>query len=430
MYIVYPKQMERFETKPYSRKFPIVLYDLREVDSIREDNAELKQIELESINTAPRVESNSKVTELPILQEDENSISLETAGGLRLADDPTPSNLEPVVVAVDEKDINNEGGFSVSLLVANTESVTIPSPASSSIPMKMNVDVMVMTILKSCNIIPSSHYVSSSGECSVTFSCPSSVSEHVLGLLENMGLDCWFGSVYVTSCELYKSSEMTQESSLRDGVASRLILVEEMINLIDDGATCTFDYLLLLISAGFMAAVGLGSNSSVVTVASMLVSPLMGPILGIAFAAVVHDAALLRKSLRSEIVGILVCFLCGIVVGLVCTPLGLLHRGNIWPGWPTDEMVNRGDPFNLIVGFFVALPSGVGVALAISGRNTSSLVGVAISASLLPPCVNAGMLWAYAFLAPLIGKIPEGFTAKELAVLGVISFCLCLVNIV
>ena len=37
---------------------------------------------------------------------------------------------------------------------------------------------------------------------------------------------------------------------------------------------------------------------------------------------------------------------------------------------------------------------------------------------------------AYAFLAPLIGKIPEGFTAKELAVLGVISFCLCLVNIV
>ena len=56
-------------------------------------------------------------------------------------------------------------------------------------------------------------------------------------------------------------------------------------------------------------------------------------------------------------------------------------------------MVNRGGPFNLIVGCYVALPSGVGVALAISGRNTSSLVGVAISASLRPPCVNAGMLW-------------------------------------
>ena len=34
-YVVYPKQMDRFETKPQSRKFPIVLYDLREVDNIR-----------------------------------------------------------------------------------------------------------------------------------------------------------------------------------------------------------------------------------------------------------------------------------------------------------------------------------------------------------------------------------------------------------
>lgn len=80
-------------------------------------------------------------------------------------------------------------------------------------------------------------------------------------------------------------------------------------------------------------------------------------------------------------------------MGIAGSPFALLSRGNIWPGWPTDEMVNRGDPVNLILGFLIALPSGVGVALAISGRNTSSLVGVAISASLLPPCVNAGLLW-------------------------------------
>ena len=66
-------------------------------------------------------------------------------------------------------------------------------------------------------------------------------------------------------------------------MTSRLILVQEMINLINDGAACTFDYILLLISAAMMAALGLAGNSSVVVVASMLVSPLMGPILGIAF---------------------------------------------------------------------------------------------------------------------------------------------------
>lgn len=37
----------------------------------------------------------------------------------------------------------------------------------------------------------------------------------------------------------------------------------------------------------------------------------------------------------------------------------------------------------------MAIPSGAGVALAVLGEYTSSLVGVAISASLLPPAVNA-----------------------------------------
>lgn len=66
-----------------------------------------------------------------------------------------------------------------------------------------------------------------------------------------------------------------------------------------------------------IAAMGLVSNSSVAVVASMLVSPLMGPILGIAFgsirsfrslaASVVHDYRLLKKSIISEIIGIGVC---------------------------------------------------------------------------------------------------------------------------
>lgn len=41
------------------------------------------------------------------------------------------------------------------------------------------------------------------------------------------------------------------------------------------------------------------------------------------------------------------------------------------------------------MGLLVAIPSGAGVALSILGGNAGSLVGVAISASLLPPAVNA-----------------------------------------
>ena len=51
-------------------------------------------------------------------------------------------------------------------------------------------------------------------------------------------------------------------------------------------------------------------------------------------------------------------------------------------------------------GIAIAIPSGLGVALGVLGNNTGSLVGVAISASLLPPAVNAGLNWAYAIVGP------------------------------
>ena len=59
-------------------------------------------------------------------------------------------------------------------------------------------------------------------------------------------------------------------------------------------------------------------------------------------------------------------------------------------------MAGRGTVVGIFTGIAIATPSGVGVALSILSDNTSSLVGVAISASLLPPAVNAGMMWAWA----------------------------------
>lgn len=139
-------------------------------------------------------------------------------------------------------------------------------------------------ILKKHDIHLSSRVVSDDGVITLSFSCNASTSERVLEQFENIGLDSWYGNVYVTSCDLFKeANDVPDKIERSNGVADRLILVQEMINLITDGATCSFDYLLLLLSAGFMAAVGLACNSSVVVVASMLVSPLMGPILGIAF---------------------------------------------------------------------------------------------------------------------------------------------------
>jgi hypothetical protein len=59
-------------------------------------------------------------------------------------------------------------------------------------------------------------------------------------------------------------------------------------------------------------------------------------------------------------------------------------------------MTSRGTPAAFIGGIFTAAPSGIGVALGITGGGINALVGVAISAALLPPVVNAGICATFA----------------------------------
>merc|ERR1719427_772105 len=76
--------------------------------------------------------------------------------------------------------------------------------------------------------------------------------------------------------------------------------------------------------------------------------------------------------------------------------------------WPTQEMISRGELRALWVGVLIAVPSGAGVALSVLGGNAGSLVGVAISASLLPPAVNCGIFWAMAVCLSILGENSQG----------------------
>ena len=180
-------------------------------------------------------------------------------------------------------------------------------------------------------------------------------------------------------------------------VKSRL-LVAEVIARIRDGSRFTFDYLALLLLAATISFFGLTENSSVVLVASMLVSPIMGPILAGVFGTVIQDKPLRNYGVKIETLSLVICILMGFSLGLLYSPMvdsyGLDQ-------WPTTEMTSRGRPRNLVVGILIAIPSGAGIALSVLGGNSGSLVGVAISASLLPPAVNAGCLWALAIVSAL-----------------------------
>ena len=84
------------------------------------------------------------------------------------------------------------------------------------------------------------------------------------------------------------------------------------------------------------------------------------------------------------------CLGVGVLIGACTAPL-YTHFPDFIGALTQNEIVGRGKWQALASGFFVAAPSGVGVALAVTGGGINALVGVAISAALLPPVVNAGL---------------------------------------
>lgn len=201
---------------------------------------------------------------------------------------------------------------------------------------------------------------------------------------------------------------------------------------LEGGARLTFDYIAMIFFAAIIAATGLATDNVVAIISSMLISPLMGPILGCTFGCVSHyqarkmirllsamdltdlddqalakldlesyksemskNRSLIARSLLTETAGLVICVLVGFVVGLL-----FATWADDW-GWPNDEMASRGEtPAKLFsVGLAIAIPSGGAVALSVTGGNAGGLVGVAISASLLPPAVNAGMCWGIACIS-------------------------------
>ena len=168
--------------------------------------------------------------------------------------------------------------------------------------------------------------------------------------------------------------------------------VEELFNEIIDLSDDSWNFYLSVVCASVISGMGLLTNSSVVVLSAMLISPLMGPILSAAFGLAVRDWLLFRESVLAECRAACVTILCGLLMGFAFANYSI-ELGDV--AIPTNEMASRGRWETLIAGAIIAAASGVVVGTSITSDGVNSLVGVAISASLLPPLVNSGLLVAF-----------------------------------
>ena len=135
----------------------------------------------------------------------------------------------------------------------------------------------------------------------------------------------------------------------------------------------------ILIFAIFVASIGLNANSTAVVIGAMLISPLMGPILGIGMSFALNDINTFKKSLVNL----------GTMIGL-----SLFASFMFFYFFPlsedTSELLGRVSPDirDVLIAFFGGL--ALMVARTKKGTVASVIFGVAIATALMPPLCTAG----------------------------------------
>lgn len=198
--------------------------------------------------------------------------------------------------------------------------------------------------------------------------------------------------------------------NLKEIIRDRLSLTDDKADddVIDDRIRADVSMkganLWILMFAILVASIGLNVNSTAVIIGAMLISPLMGPIMGIGYGAGINDFTLIRSGFKNLAIATLIALLTSTIYFLI-SPLDVAR----------SELLSRTIPtvWDVMIGLF----GGLAGIIAVTRKEKNNVIpGVAIATALMPPLCTAGFglatgHWTYFFGAFYLYTINSVFIA-------------------
>ena len=166
---------------------------------------------------------------------------------------------------------------------------------------------------------------------------------------------------------------------------------EETIESLKKGVEFRGTNLWVLIFAIFLASLGLNTNSTAVIIGAMLISPLMGPIMGFGLGLGIADFDLVKRSLRNYLTATLFSVVTATIYFLI-SPINEAQ----------SELLARTSPtiYDVLIAFFGGL---AGIVAGSTKSKGNVIPGVAIATALMPPLCTAGFGLATGNLSYFLG---------------------------
>lgn len=195
-----------------------------------------------------------------------------------------------------------------------------------------------------------------------------------------------------------RPAETKEEPAVANGEKKKSVLKigrisrEELYADINESADITLVYLIMVVLSSVVASIGILKDNVAIIIGAMVIAPLIGPSIALAFGTTLGDLDLISRAFRANAAGFAVALVLSFLIGAVYSVDPSIEQLAL------RTEVGLGD-------VAIALASGVAGTLAFTQGLPSALIGVMVAVALLPPTVSVGMLAGSGNLALSAGAL-------------------------
>jgi uncharacterized hydrophobic protein (TIGR00271 family) len=212
----------------------------------------------------------------------------------------------------------------------------------------------------------------------------------VVAALRELGLE-QDGSIAVEPISSIVSNVARRAERAAVGSPADAVVWENVQSQTSESAELSFSFLVFMVLATMIAALGILQDSVILIIGAMVVGPEFGPLAGLSVALLQRQAALAKRSLVALAVGFPVGIAASLGLTLILRAVGSAPERLTEVSRPATLFISHPDEYTVLV----ALLAGTAGALSLSTAKSGALVGVLISVTTIPAAANIGVASAF-----------------------------------
>jgi uncharacterized hydrophobic protein (TIGR00271 family) len=212
----------------------------------------------------------------------------------------------------------------------------------------------------------------------------------ILGALKDLGIER-DGAISVENVDVSLSAAGEKAERDAPGYGADAVVWEEIEQRVDDEIELSATYLVFLVVATIIAAIGVLLDQPILIVGAMVVGPDFGPLAALSVGLVLRRWPMARRAALALGAGFPVAILLTIGAVWVLAAFGLVDKGMLLGDRPLTDFIWRPDALSWVVGFL----AGIAGIMSLTSAKSGALIGVLISVTTVPAAANAAVAVAF-----------------------------------